>query len=144
MFSVSKEKGILQIISGGSGGPLRVSTKEGGFYHYVIISVEDGEISYELVKVDGPERPLRYYRKKKQLFVVYSLRNLEELPEKFYVNYFINDDIKEQKLEMEKRGKRFKKPIKIKKGIGKITLYFTDSSGKAYKKGNEPYTIWLK
>ena len=45
--------GIPHIIAGGGGAPLYATEKDGGFYHYIFVAVDGGNVSAEVVDVNG-------------------------------------------------------------------------------------------
>jgi 3',5'-cyclic AMP phosphodiesterase CpdA len=48
--------GISHIITGGGGAPMYVKDEEGGFYHYVLITVDGDKVSGEVVDINGKIR----------------------------------------------------------------------------------------
>lgn len=48
--------GILHIIAGGGGAPLYADDKDGGFYHYLYMTVDGDKVSGEAVDVNGKVR----------------------------------------------------------------------------------------
>lgn len=48
--------GIPHIISGGGGAPLYANDEDGGFYHYVLVTVNGDKVSAEVVDVNGEVR----------------------------------------------------------------------------------------
>jgi len=48
--------GIPHIIAGGGGAPLYATDEEGGFYHYVLVTVDGDRVSGEVVDVNGKIR----------------------------------------------------------------------------------------
>jgi predicted phosphodiesterase len=49
-------EGIPHIISGGGGAPLYASDKEGGFHHFIFMTVEGDRVSGEVVDIKGQVR----------------------------------------------------------------------------------------
>lgn len=54
MYDTKTLQGVEYIITGGAGAPLYASEPEGGFFHYIVCTVEGDEISSEVVKVISP------------------------------------------------------------------------------------------
>ncbi len=48
--------GITQVISGGGGAPLYADEKDGGFHHFVLMSVDGDNVSGEVVDINGKVR----------------------------------------------------------------------------------------
>jgi predicted phosphodiesterase len=48
--------GIMHIISGGGGAPLYAIEEAGGFYHFVVVTVDGGTVSGEVVDIKGKVR----------------------------------------------------------------------------------------
>jgi hypothetical protein len=48
--------GIPHIIAGGGGAPLYAKDEDGGFYHYVLVTVDGEKVSGEVVDVNGKVR----------------------------------------------------------------------------------------
>ena len=48
--------GIIQIITGGGGAPLYVSDKDGGFHHFVLITVDGDTVTGKVVDISGKIR----------------------------------------------------------------------------------------
>ncbi len=48
--------GILYVITGGGGAPLYADDLNGGFHHYVRVTVDDGKVNGEVVDVNGKAR----------------------------------------------------------------------------------------
>jgi predicted phosphodiesterase len=48
--------GVTHIITGGGGAPLYASEKEGGFNHYIAITVNDGSASFRVTDIDNRTR----------------------------------------------------------------------------------------
>ncbi|MHC1605206.1 MAG: metallophosphoesterase family protein [Candidatus Methanofastidiosia archaeon] len=60
-------KGVKYVVSGGAGAPIDGTEIEGGFYHYILVSVNGNNVSYEVVKVIHPENePALVYDKLQQ------------------------------------------------------------------------------
>ena len=54
LFRKSAHDGIIQIITGGAGAPLYAAEEDGGFYHFVLVDVEEEKIKGTLYKLkDG-------------------------------------------------------------------------------------------
>jgi hypothetical protein len=51
-FAEEKRDGILYVLTGGGGAPLYLPKFSGGFNHYVKVSVDDGKVYDEVVKVE--------------------------------------------------------------------------------------------
>ena len=55
-FGISRQGGIMQYISGGGGAPLlNFSEESGGFYHFLLVKVEDGKLEVDFIKIDHPK-----------------------------------------------------------------------------------------
>jgi len=54
-FGEVNYKGVDYVITGGAGAPVDGAEDEGGFYHYLIVSVEGKDVSYEVFKVNHPD-----------------------------------------------------------------------------------------
>ncbi|MCK4947390.1 MAG: metallophosphoesterase [Candidatus Aureabacteria bacterium] len=50
-YNRCENKGVIQYISGGAGAPLKVSEENGGFHHYLIVKVKDGNVDIQIKKV---------------------------------------------------------------------------------------------
>lgn len=48
--------GIQHIIAGGGGAPLYAGEKSGGFYHYVLVTIDGEKVSAEVVDINGKVR----------------------------------------------------------------------------------------
>lgn len=48
--------GIPQIIAGGGGAPLYADEKEGGFYHFIMVTVDGDKVSAEVIDINGKVR----------------------------------------------------------------------------------------
>ncbi len=48
--------GIPHIIAGGAGAPLYANEKDGGFYHFIVVTVEGDKVSAEVVDINGKVR----------------------------------------------------------------------------------------
>ena len=48
--------GIQQVIIGGGGAPLYAGDEKGGYYHYILVTVDGATISAEVVDIDGKIR----------------------------------------------------------------------------------------
>ncbi|MFA5394358.1 MAG: metallophosphoesterase [Candidatus Ratteibacteria bacterium] len=55
-FGISHQGGMIEYISGGGGAPLlNFSEESGGFYHFLMVKVEDGKPEVDFVKIDYPK-----------------------------------------------------------------------------------------
>ncbi len=54
LYNRSEHDGIVYLISGGAGAPLYAAPENGGFYHFVLITVKGDEIHEEAVRIDVP------------------------------------------------------------------------------------------
>lgn len=45
--------GLTQIITGGAGAPLLADDQEGGFFHFVLMTVDGDKVSGEVIDIDG-------------------------------------------------------------------------------------------
>ena len=55
-FGISHQGGMVEYISGGGGAPLlNFSEESGGFYHFLLVKVEDGKPEVDFVKIDYPK-----------------------------------------------------------------------------------------
>ncbi len=48
--------GIPHIIAGGGGAPLYANEKDGGFYHFIVVTVDGDKVSAEVIDIKGKER----------------------------------------------------------------------------------------
>jgi hypothetical protein len=48
--------GIPHIIAGGGGAPLYAGDEDGGFYHYILMTVDGDKVSGEVVDINGKIR----------------------------------------------------------------------------------------
>ena len=48
--------GIPHIIAGGGGAPLYAAEKDGGFYHFIVVTVEGDKVSAEVIDINGKVR----------------------------------------------------------------------------------------
>jgi len=48
--------GIVQIITGGGGAPLYIGDKEGGFYHFILVTVDGNEVTGKVIDINGKVR----------------------------------------------------------------------------------------
>ena len=48
--------GINHVISGGGGAPLYADDKDGGFYHFVLVTVHGDRVIGEVVDINGTVR----------------------------------------------------------------------------------------
>ncbi len=48
--------GIQHIIAGGGGAPLYAKEKDGGFYHYILVTVDGDKVSAEVMDINGKIR----------------------------------------------------------------------------------------
>ena len=48
--------GIVQIITGGGGAPLYTEDKEGGFYHFILVTVDGSEVTGKVIDIGGKVR----------------------------------------------------------------------------------------
>ena len=48
--------GIVHIITGGGGAPLYAEDKEGGFYHFVLVTVDGNEVTGKVIDINGNVR----------------------------------------------------------------------------------------
>ncbi len=48
--------GIVQIITGGGGAPLYTVDREGGFYHFILVTVDGTEITGKVIDINGKVR----------------------------------------------------------------------------------------
>lgn len=55
-YSRKTVKGITHIISGGGGAPLYGIEEVGGFYHFVVVTVDGNKVSGEVVDINGKVR----------------------------------------------------------------------------------------
>ena len=55
-YSRKTVKGIMHIISGGGGAPLYGIEGSGGFYHFIVVTVDGNKVSGEVVDVNGNVR----------------------------------------------------------------------------------------
>jgi 3',5'-cyclic AMP phosphodiesterase CpdA len=51
-YAKAERDGVTYIVTAGGGAPLYLPSGFGGFYHYVIISVENGKVSDRVVKIN--------------------------------------------------------------------------------------------
>ena len=49
-------KGIVQIITGGGGAPLYAEDQEGGFYHFVLVTVNGKDVTGKVIDIKGKVR----------------------------------------------------------------------------------------
>ncbi|MFH2067884.1 MAG: metallophosphoesterase [Candidatus Omnitrophota bacterium] len=55
-FGISHQGGMVEYISGGGGAPLlNFSEESGGFYHFLLVKVEDGKPEVDFIKIDHPK-----------------------------------------------------------------------------------------
>ncbi len=47
---------VLHIITGGGGAPLYAEDAQGGFHHYILVTVEGDRVSAEVIDVNGKVR----------------------------------------------------------------------------------------
>jgi 3',5'-cyclic AMP phosphodiesterase CpdA len=50
-YAKSKRAGVTYIVSGGVGSPLHLPPEFGGFYHYILIDVENGKIRDKAIRI---------------------------------------------------------------------------------------------
>jgi len=77
--------GVEYIITGGAGAPLYATEANGGFFHYVICTIEGDEITHEVVKVTSPLYTPEIAQENKQRAqdkVDHSLDNYDSMQEK--------------------------------------------------------------
>ena len=55
-YSRKTVNGIMHIISGGGGAPLYAIEEVGGFYHFIVVTVDGGRVSGEVVDINGNVR----------------------------------------------------------------------------------------
>jgi hypothetical protein len=48
--------GIPHIITGGGGAPLYAKDEDGGFYHYIFVTVDGDKVKAEVVDINGKIR----------------------------------------------------------------------------------------
>ncbi|HEX9021094.1 MAG TPA: metallophosphoesterase [Nitrospirota bacterium] len=48
--------GIIHVITGGGGAPLYAEDKDGGFHHYILVTVDGDNVSAEVVDINGTVR----------------------------------------------------------------------------------------
>ena len=48
--------GIPHIIAGGGGAPLYANEKDGGFYHFIVVTVDGDKVSAEVIDIKGKVR----------------------------------------------------------------------------------------
>jgi hypothetical protein len=48
--------GIVHIITGGGGAPLYAGDKEGGFYHFIVVTVDGNEVTGKVIDINGKVR----------------------------------------------------------------------------------------
>jgi len=53
VFNLQNHDGIQYVITGGAGAPLDAPPQDGGFFHYLIIKVSGGQMSMEVIPLDG-------------------------------------------------------------------------------------------
>ena len=55
-FGISHQGGMVEYISGGGGAPLlNFSEESGGFYHFLLVKIEDGKPEVDFIKIDHPK-----------------------------------------------------------------------------------------
>ena len=55
-FGINRQDGITEYISGGGGAPLLYfSENAGGFYHFLMVKIENGKPEVDFVKIDHPK-----------------------------------------------------------------------------------------
>jgi len=54
LYDTQTFQGVEYVITGGAGAPLYAIEPEGGFFHYLICTVDGNEISHEVVKIISP------------------------------------------------------------------------------------------
>ena len=55
-FGISHQGGMVEYISGGGGAPLlNFSEESGGFYHFLLVKIENGKPEVDFVKIDYPK-----------------------------------------------------------------------------------------
>ena len=55
-FGISHQGGMIEYISGGGGAPLlNFSEESGGFYHFLLVKIEDGKPEVDFVKINSPK-----------------------------------------------------------------------------------------
>ena len=57
IYNFTQLDGVRYLVSGGAGAALHAPPEEGGFYHYVRVTVAEGEVDVEPVEVDVPPLP---------------------------------------------------------------------------------------
>lgn len=55
--------GLTQIITGGGGAPLIVDEEKGGFFHFVLVTVEGDKVSAEVIDLNGSVRDRFQWRR---------------------------------------------------------------------------------
>jgi hypothetical protein len=48
--------GVMQIITGGGGAPLYTGEKEGGFYHFILVTVDGSKVTGKVIDINGKVR----------------------------------------------------------------------------------------
>ncbi len=55
-FGISHQGGMVEYISGGGGAPLlNFSEESGGFYHFLLVKMEDGRPEVDFIKINHPK-----------------------------------------------------------------------------------------
>jgi len=57
LYNKTTINGVTQIITGGAGAPLHASKKEGGFFHYLYITVKDKDLYIAVIKPGNISSP---------------------------------------------------------------------------------------
>jgi 3',5'-cyclic AMP phosphodiesterase CpdA len=52
LYNKMKKDGVTQIITGGAGAPLYTFKSSGGYYHYLVVTVNGDDVKVDVVKVD--------------------------------------------------------------------------------------------
>ncbi len=52
LYNKTKKNNIIQIITGGAGAGLRVPPEDGGFFHFVLVSVKENKVTLKVIKIN--------------------------------------------------------------------------------------------
>jgi 3',5'-cyclic AMP phosphodiesterase CpdA len=56
LYLRKSKDGVMQIITGGGGAPLYAGDREGGFYHFVLVTVDGDRVKGKVIDIDGKVR----------------------------------------------------------------------------------------